>query len=134
MTEKIEALAQDGDWDLEKVNAVVCEYLSKHRRHMRQILSVRSENLNMEEQMCRMFAGYVQRSGSALNDLEADIFSGMIVRVLVHFLNEEIDVRELSAVTLDMWLNMSLFFFRVEQVPDAKERLLQLIGSMHTEE
>lgn len=133
MTERIDAITRDGEWDLEKINAELCEFMSKHRRHMQQILSVRSENLNMEEQLCRMFAGYLRRSGSALTELEADMLSSVMVRFLVHFLNQEMDASELSMQMLDNWLDMSLYFFRVDQVPDAKQRLLTLIGSMHME-
>ena len=42
-------------------------------------------------------------------------------------------MNHLSQMMLNAWLDMSLYFFRVDDVPDAGERILQLIGQMHME-
>lgn len=133
ITERINELAGSEGWDLARINEVFCRYIDEHRRKMKKLLSVRSENLDMEGQMCSLFSRYLEQSGSRLSELEREMLSGMLVRFIVYHLEHDTDMKELSQQTLNVWLNMSLFFFRVDDVPDAGDRLLQLIGQMHKE-
>ena len=133
ITERINELAGSEGWDLARINEVFCRYIDEHRRKMKKLLSVRSENLDMEGQMCSLFSRYLEQSGSRLSELEREMLSGMLVRFIVYHLEHDTDMKELSQQTLNVWLNMSLFFFRVDDVPDAGDRLLQLIGQMHSE-
>ena len=133
ITERINELAGSEGWDLARINEVFCRYIDEHRRKMKKLLSVRSANLDMERQMCSLFSRYLEQSGSRLSELEREMLSGMLVRFIVYHLEHDTDMKELSQQTLNVWLNMSLFFFRVDDVPDAGARLLQLIGQMHKE-
>lgn len=133
ITERINELAGSEGWDLARINEVFCRYIDEHRRKMKKLLSVRSENLDMEGQMCSLFSRYLEQSGSRLSELEREMLSGMLVRFIVYHLEHDTDMKELSQQTLNVWLNISLFFFRVDDVPDAGDRLLQLIGQMHSE-
>ena len=134
MTDRIDEVTGSGELDLERINASLCEYLAQHRGQMRQILSVRSENLDLEGRMRGLFSDYLKRTGNGLNDLEREMLAGMTVRFFVHFLKHEIDEAAFSAMMLDTWLNMTAFFFRVDDVPEAKEQILTLIGRMHQEQ
>ena len=133
MTERIDEIAQSGEWDLEKINASLCGYLAQNRSQMRQILSVRSENLDLQERMHSLFVAYLRRAKASLNELEMDILAGVTVNFFVHFLKNELNETDLSGMMLDTWLNMTAYFFRVDDVPDAKGRILTLIGQMHQE-
>lgn len=133
MTERIDEIAQSGEWDLEKINASLCGYLAQNRSQMRQILSVRSENLDLQERMRSLFVAYLRRAKASLNELEMDILAGVTVNFFVHFLKNELNETDLSGMMLDTWLNMTAYFFRVDDVPDAKGRILTLIGQMHQE-
>lgn len=133
ITERMNELAKSEDWDLARINEVFCSYIDEHRSKMKKLLSVRSENLDMERQMCSLFSRYLEQSGSHLNELEREMLSGMLVRFIVYHLEHDTEFVELSRQCLTVWLNMSLYFFRVDDVPDAGDRLLQLIGQMHKE-
>ena len=133
LTDRIEELTGSGELDLDKINAALCGYLAQNRSQMRQILAVRSENLDLQGRMRQLFVAWLRRANAHLNELEMDILAGMTVSFFVYFLNHEIDEAELSTRMLDTWLNMTAYFFRVEDVEDAKEKLLALIGQMHRE-
>ena len=133
LTDRIEDITGRGELDLEKINAALCGYLAQNRSQMRQILAVRSENLDLRGWMQTLFVAWLRRANARLNELEMDILAGMTVSFFVYFLNHEIAEEELSTRMLDTWLNMTAYFFRVDDVPDAKERLLTLIGQMHQE-
>ncbi len=133
MTERIDEIAQSGEWDLEKINDSLCGYLAQNRSQMRQILSVRSENLDLQGRMRALFVAYLRRAKASLNELEMDILAGVTVNFFVHFLKNEINETDLSVMMMDTWLDMTAFFFRVDDVPDAKGRILTLIGQMHQE-
>lgn len=134
MTERIDEMEKSGEWSMEKVNASLCDYLAQNRSQMRKLLSVRSEALDLQEQMKHLFAAYLGRANARLTDLERDILSGMMVSFFVYFLNNTIDGTELSARMLDTWLNMTVYFFRVDRVADARDQLLALIEQMHREQ
>ena len=133
LTDRIEDITGRGELDLEKINAALCGYLAQNRSQMRQILAVRSENLDLQGRMRQLFVAWLRRANTHLNELEMDILAGMTVSFFVYFLNHEIDETELSTRMLDTWLNMTAYFFRVDDVPEAKEKLLTLIGQMHRE-
>ncbi|MBQ9611146.1 MAG: TetR family transcriptional regulator [Lachnospiraceae bacterium] len=133
MTEQIDEIIRNGELDLDKINEVLCAYLKQNRRQMRQILAVRSENLDLQGRMRALFSDYLKRSGSLLNELERDTLADMMVSFFVHFLKYEIEEKEFSTLILDTWIDMTSFFFRVDTVPDAKNRILTLIGELHKE-
>ncbi len=133
ITERMDLLAKGGSWDLDSINQVFFAYIDEHRYKMKKLLSVRSENLDMEGQMRSLFSRYLGQANSHLSELERETLSGLLVRFMVYHLEHDTNLQELGQVTLKTWLNMSLYFFRVDDVPDAGERLLQLIGQMHGE-
>ncbi len=133
ITERINELAGSEGWDLVRINEVFCGYIDEHRSKMKKLLSVRSENLDMEGQMCSLFSRYLEQSGGSLSELEREMLSEMLVRFIVYHLEHDTELGYFSQQALKVWLNMSLYFFRVDDVPDAGARLLQLIGQMHKE-
>ena len=133
MTERIDEITRSGELDLGRINEALCGYLSQNRGQMRQILAARSENLDLQGRMRALFVDYLRKSNARLSKLEMDILAGMTVSFFVYFLNHEIAEEELSTRMLDTWLNMTAYFFRVDDVEEAKERLLTLIGQMHQE-
>ena len=133
MTERIDEITRNGEMDLDRINEVLCVYLAQNRSQMRQILAVRSENLDLQGRMRQLFVAWLRRANARLNELEMDILAGMTVSFFVYFLNHEVDETELSTRMLDTWLNMTAYFFRVDDVEDAKDRILTLVGQMHQE-
>lgn len=131
MTERINKIAQSGEWNLEKVRTSLCDYLSQNRSQMKRILSVRSENLNLQERMKQLFVSYLRMAQTSLNELEMDILAGMTVSFFIHFITNDMEETELADLMMKAWLDMSAFFFRVEDVPDAKSRFLTLISELH---
>ena len=133
MTERIDEITRNGEMDLDRINEVLCVYLAQNRSQMRQILAVRSENLDLQGRMRQLFVAWLRRANARLNELEMDILAGVMASFFVYFLNHEVDETELSTRMLDTWLNMTAYFFRVDDVEEAKEKLLTLIGQMHRE-
>lgn len=133
ITERMDTVMKEENWDLGAINQVFCTYINEHRSKMKKLLSVRSENLDMEGQMCALFSRYLGQSGNQLSEFEREALAGMLVRFMVYLLRHDTDLQELGQLSLQAWLNMSLYFFRVDNVPNAGERLLQLIGQMHSE-
>ena len=133
MTDRIDEITRSGELDLGRINEVLCAYLKQNRRQMRQILAARSENLDLQGRMRVLFADYLKRSGSSLNELERNTLAGMRVSFFVHFLKNDIEEKAFSTLILDTWLDMTSFFFRVDAVPEARERILTLIGELHQE-
>lgn len=134
MTSRIDEIAQSGTWDIAVINDKLCGYLRENRAQMRRILAVRSENLNLEGRMRTVFAAYLNRSESGLDALETEILANVTVQFFVYFIKNEIDERELSTRMLDTWLDMTVYFFRVDRTPDAKERFLHLVGELHRQQ
>ena len=132
MTERIDALRRQGAWAQDEINRVFYEYLSAHRRQMELLLSVRSENLDLEKQMRDLFARYLAASGSRLSDLERELLSEIIVRSVVYHIRQGTSMENLSDIMLDTWLNMSVYFYRLERHEDAREQLLSLVKKLHT--
>ncbi len=133
ITERMDALAKDEPRDLNAINQVFCTYINEHRYKMKKLLSVRSENLDMEGQMRSLFSRYLEKATCRLSGFEREALAGMLVYFMVYHLEQDTDLQELGQLTLNAWLNMSLYFFRVDDVPNASERLLQLIGQLHSE-
>ncbi len=86
ITERINELAGSEGWDLVRINEVFCGYIDEHRSKMKKLLSVRSENLDMEGQMCSLFSRYLEQSGGSLSELEREMLSEMLVRFIVYHL------------------------------------------------
>lgn len=133
ITERMDTLAKDEPRDLNAINQVFCTYINEHRYKMKKLLSVRSENLDMEGQMRSLFSRYLEKATCRLSGFEREALAGMLVYFMVYHLEQDTDLQELGQLTLNAWLNMSLYFFRVDDVPNASERLLQLIGQLHSE-
>ena len=133
ITERLDALTEGGNWDFERINQVFFTYIDEHRDKMKKLLSVRLEHLDMEGQMCRLFSHYLEQADNHLSELEREILAGMLVRFMVYHLQHGTNLQEPGQLILKAWMNMSLYFFRVDNVPDAAARILDLIGQMHRE-
>ncbi len=57
----------------------------------------------------------------------------MPLRLPVYRLRHDTGLQEPGPLTLNARLNMSLYFFRVDDMPNAGEWFLQLIRQMHRE-
>lgn len=130
LTAQVEALLAAGGLGLEQIDAVMYRCLAEHRGEMEKLLRVRGPGLDLRGQLRRLFADYLERSGTALNAMERDILSGMAVDFFLHFLADRVGDREFSSAMMRTWLNMTVCFFRLEQTPGAGERILQLVGEL----
>lgn len=127
----IEETVNTCGFDLQKINLLVYNYITQHRQTLKKLIAVRSKNLDMEGQMSRLFVAYLGRSDNSLNDLERKITADIFVRFWVFFINHAFDEQEFSNLTLETFLNITLYFFRVDKAPGAREKLLEVIGSLH---
>ena len=75
----------------------------------------------------------LEQADNHLSELEREILAGMLVRFMVYHLQHGTNLQEPGQLILKAWMNMSLYFFRVDNVPDAAARILDLIGQMHRE-
>ena len=133
MTESFDATTRSGVPTLEDVNAVMIDFLRVRHPELKKICSVRSENLDMERHLKELFRQYIISSNSVLGDMERDLMAEITVRYLILRINDGSDIADLSTAMLSSWLDMTVFFMRLEDVPDAKERLLGLIKELHGE-
>ena len=53
------------------------------------------------------------------------------LRYLIYQLQTGADFSEMSTEMLQLWIDMSVCFFRLENVPDASERLLDTVRALH---
>lgn len=133
MTARIDEIVKSRDWDLAEINHVMCDYLAENRVQIRKLLTIRSESLDLEGQMRQLFDQYMQRTGDTLSTLESDILAGMLVSFFVHFLKNDFDGSEISERMMTAWVNMNAYFFRIDGIPQAKERFLRFVASLHGE-
>lgn len=131
MTRHIDETVKTYGFDLQRINLVIYNYITLHRQKMKKLIAIRSKNLDMEGQMSRLFIDYLSHSDNSLNDLEIKMMADIIIHFLVFFLNHEFAEQEFSTLMMDTFLNITLYFFRVDKAPDAREKLLQVIMSMH---
>ena len=134
LTVKTEGLLSQEKPDLQQINEAFFSFLAENRPRIRLLLSVRTDALNLRDQMQDFFAAYFLKTSTCLSDFEGSLLAGLTVDFLIRFLELDRDGRELSSDLLDAWLNLNLFFFRIEDVPEAKVRLLSLVGEMHREQ
>ena len=131
LTDRVAALNTAGEKDLSAVSQLLFDFLSENQAQMLRLLSIRVEGFDLQQQMRDFFSAYLAQIDAPLSGLERDLLSGMIMEFMVCFLKEKRDPREFPSAILDAWLNMSLYFFRVNQMPEAREKLLGLIGELH---
>ena len=81
--------------------------------------------------MKTMVASYLSKG--ALSERESAVLAGMLVEVLIDGIRRGASFDTLSTEMLDLWLNLSVVFFRLEQIPEAKEKLLDCIRQLHAE-
>ena len=131
MMNSVSEVTKEKILDLNVINTVLFSYLSERREIMLKLSSVRSETLNLEKQMQDFFVSWLQADNHVLSAVEQRILAGMMVTYMTDCLKNNIDFSAVSTEMLDMWLNMSIFFFRLQDKPDAKEKLLGLIRELH---
>ena len=131
MMDSISEVTKEKILDLNVINSVLFSYLSERREIMLKLASVRSETLNLEKQMQDLFISWLQADNHILSAVEQRILAGMMVTYMTDCLKNNIDFSAVSTDMLDMWLDMSVYFFRLNEVPMAKEKLLGLIRELH---
>ena len=131
LIERIETFSLSGEYDLDKINAALLDYFSDKKEELKRLLSVRSETLDLEGRIREVFTDYVQRSGSNLSALETELLADFLLRYYVYKMQHGADFSEVSTEMLRTWLDMSVTFFRLDGVPDAKERLLDAVRELH---
>ena len=88
----------------------------------------------MERHLKELFRQYILSSSSVLGDLERDMMAEITVKYLLFRINDGSDIADLSTAMLSSWLDMTVFFMRLEDIPNAKERLLRLVVELHGDE
>lgn len=131
LTERVDEIVAGGSRDFDKINAAFFDYCSDKLTTLSKITSVRSENLDMEGRMKTLFAGYIQKSGARLTELEAELLAGMMVSYFVGQIRRGGNMHDMSTELFKTWIDMSLFFLRLDNKPDAEKRLIGLIQELH---
>ena len=134
MTEHFNAAKRSGSPTLEDVNAIMLAFFRVRHPELKKICSVRSKNLDMERHLKELFRQYILSSSSVLGDLERDMMAEITVKYLLFRINDGSDIADLSTAMLSSWLDMTVFFMRLEDIPNAKERLLRLVVELHGDE
>ena len=130
IAERANTVIQSGTTDLSEINRVFLEYFDRNRPQMKKLLTVRSENLDLEGQMRSLFAYFLSQSDPRLTDIESGLMAGMLVSFFVYHLKRDSSLEDLGSQLLDLWMNMTLSFFRIDAVPDAKNRMLALVAEL----
>ena len=131
IVEHVETILTDGQPDLVKVNAATLGYFADKTDELKKLYSVRSETLDLEGRMRALMKKYLLKSSDTLSPLSAEILSGVMLRYLLDKLQSGGDFSEMSTEMLNIWLDMSLYFFRLDHVPEAKARLLETVKVLH---
>lgn len=131
IVEHVETILTDGQPDLVKVNAAMLGYFADKTDELKKLYSVRSETLDLEGRMRTLMKEYLLKSSDTLSPLSAEILSGVMLRYLLDKLQSGGEFSEMSTEMLQIWMEMSLYFFRLDHVPDAKTRLLETVKALH---
>lgn len=131
IVEHVETILTDGQPDLVMVNAAMLGYFADKTDELKKLYSVRSETLDLEGRMRTLMKEYLLKSSDTLSPLSAEILSGVMLRYLLDKLQSGGDFSEMSTEMLNIWLDMSLYFFRLDHVPEAKARLLETVKVLH---
>lgn len=131
LTDRVAALNAAGEKDLSAISQLMFDYLSDNQAQMLRLLSIRMEGFDLQRQMRGFFSEHLAEIGAPLSALERDLLAGLTMEFMVRFLQERRDPRDFPSAILDVWVNMTLYFFRVDQASEAREKLLGLIGELH---
>lgn len=130
IVQHVETILADEQPDLVKVNVAMLGYFADKTDELKKLYSVRSETLDLEGRMRTLMKEYLLKSSDTLSPLSAEILSGVMLRYLLDKIQSGGDFSEVSTDMLQIWMEMSLYFFRLDHVPDAKARILETVKEL----
>ena len=116
--------------DLGAINALIAGCFSGDRSVLLKLFSVKCGTLDLEGKMKQELAEYF-KSSSSLTDQEARILAGMLMVYLIDALKNGDSLETMPEELLELWLKLSVYFFCLEDVPGAGEKLLNCVRQMH---
>ena len=117
----------DSFFDLNQMDRIMKEYFAKKRGELKKLLAIRTENVNLEKLMEGIFAEYIRKSNFPHSDLELAMFSGLLVSFFSYYLEHPEMEENFSTILFETYFDMTLQFFRLREIPEAREDLLTLI-------
>ena len=119
--------ASDNFFDLNQMDRIMKEYFAKKRGELKKLLAIRTENVNLEKMMEGIFAEYIKKITFPHTDLELAMFSGLLVSFFSYYLEHPEVEEKFSTILFETYFDMTLQFFRLREIPEAREDLLALI-------
>ena len=117
----------DSFFDLNQMDRIMKEYFAKKRGELKKLLAIRTENVNLEKLLEGRFAEYIRKSNFPHSDLELAMFSGLLVSYFSYYLEHPEMEENFSTILFETYFDMTLQFFRLREIPEAREDLLTLI-------
>ena len=114
-------------FDLEQIDRIMKEYFAKKRGPLKKLLGIRTENVNIEKMMEGVFAEYIRKNTFQHSELELKMFSGLLISFFSYYLDHPEMEQNFSTILFETYLDMTLQFFRLQDAPEAKEKLLEVI-------
>ena len=103
------------------------EYFAKKRGELKKLLAIRTETVNIEKMMEEVFAEDIQKNHFPHSDLELAMFSGLLVSFFSYYLDHPEIEENFSTQLFTSYFDMTLQFFRMQDIPQAREEFLALI-------
>ena len=117
----------DTFFDLEQIDRIMKEYFAKKRGELKKLLAIRTETVNIEKMMEGVFAEYIRNNHFPHSDLELAMFSGLLVSFFSYYLDHPEIEDNFSSQLFTSYFDLTLQFFRMQDIPQAREEFLALI-------
>lgn len=129
LTEIVYELRKQNAADLKQMDQIIQDYFLKNRRVLRILFHIKTEYMDIAGQFRKLFIAWFQGDNSGLSDLEAYLMSGLFLDFFIYYLDNEMDGGHYSTMFFECCYKLSLYFFQLEQKPDAQKAFRELLDT-----
>lgn len=124
----ISNVRQEKNVDLLQIDALLTQYFRKHRRILRKLLNIRTEQMDFSLELRKLLSYYFCSSMENLTPLERSMLSGMLAEFLIYYINNEATADDYSQQLLNCSMNVALASFDLERTSEMREKLSAFIA------
>lgn len=127
ITDLVENILMQERPKLKQIDQITGSYFVKNRRILRLLLKIKTEHVDITAQLRALFTEYFRKSSNQLTDLEAHLMSGLWLDFFTYYLEHDMESENYSTLLFESFYQISLYFFQMEQNPDAQKAFLALL-------
>lgn len=129
MTEMVDKIVSGGRLSFDSMDEIIEGYFVKNKVTLKKLISIQTAEFNLQNRIHKLFYTYFKRIFNSLSSLEIEMMTSMFTSFFFYYLDHKEASGKYSRILFDSYEHLTMAFYRMQDIPAAKDAFRTLIDS-----